>query len=520
MRSVCILLFLFSFQLSYCQEDNIKQLLEQAENTIYSNPQKAIRIAQYVSKNSENTAQLVQAAYLLTRSFYMQGNYNEALKIGLKFSKIEIENQSDTQLKLNVLLSKILKELVLDELAKKYMEKAIQESRKTRNENVQIWLKGKVLQFGIGSDSQETPKQSLERLYKAKKEFKKTVSDQNSFQIGNIDLEIANIHLREFQLDSVPYYMETAYAESEKEKPGNYLEMKTLIGYGDYLFLKKQYAAAIDSLKSAQRIGEKFTNIADQITISEAIANNYLALNNLKNFNSQNEKTQFLNNEETDVENEAVNSAFNIISANQMEKVAKAKSSFLQNALFLGGVFLLVLLLWSVFAFRYRVKIKQYQNFINYFEKKNKSEFNVTIEQNSIKQSVVPKEMEETLLEKLEIFESSTDFTKQDASLSRLALQFDTNTKYLSEVINSHKQKNFNSYINELRINYIVDKLKNDAVYLQYKISYLAEDSGFSSHSVFTTVFKSVTGIPPTTFINILKDKKETSGTNKIKNGS
>src|SRR5690606_37917187 len=106
-------------------------------------------------------------------------------------------------------------------------------------------------------------------------------------------------------------------------------------------------------------------------------------------------------------------------------------------------------------------------------------------------------------------FENSLDFTSKDISLSRLALQFETNTKYLSEVINTHKEKNFNAYINELRINYIIDKLNNDPQYLQYKISYLAEDSGFSSHSVFATVFKSVTGISPTTFITILQNNQE-----------
>ena len=93
------------------------------------------------------------------------------------------------------------------------------------------------------------------------------------------------------------------------------------------------------------------------------------------------------------------------------------------------------------------------------------------------------------MVQKLTQFENSKHFTKQDMSLAMLASQFDTNTKYLSEVINTHKNKNFNSYINELRINYIIDKLKNNNKYSQYKISYLAEESGFSSHSSFATVF-------------------------------
>lgn len=80
-------------------------------------------------------------------------------------------------------------------------------------------------------------------------------------------------------------------------------------------------------------------------------------------------------------------------------------------------------------------------------------------------------------------------------SLAVLAGQLDTNTKYLSEVINKHYNMNFNSYINKLRINFIVAKLKSDPSFINYKISYLAEACGFSSHSSFATVFKSITGI-------------------------
>jgi AraC-like DNA-binding protein len=95
-------------------------------------------------------------------------------------------------------------------------------------------------------------------------------------------------------------------------------------------------------------------------------------------------------------------------------------------------------------------------------------------------------------------------------SLALLASQLDTNTKYLSEVINKYKGKNFNVYINELRINYIVSKLKTNPMYLNYKVSYLADECGFSSHSSFSTVFKNCTGIKPNVFIQFLmKDRNE-----------
>ena len=43
--------------------------------------------------------------------------------------------------------------------------------------------------------------------------------------------------------------------------------------------------------------------------------------------------------------------------------------------------------------------------------------------------------------------------------------------------------------------------------FINYKISYLAENCGFSSHSSFATVFKSITGISPVKFIELLNQE-------------
>lgn len=114
-------------------------------------------------------------------------------------------------------------------------------------------------------------------------------------------------------------------------------------------------------------------------------------------------------------------------------------------------------------------------------------------------------EKSQVILNQLSKFEDKEKFKDPNLSLADLASQFKTNTSYLSEVINKNKNKNFNTYINELRINYIVKKLYNNPEYLNYKISYLAEDSGFASHSAFATVFKNTVGISPSVFIQNLK---------------
>ncbi len=117
----------------------------------------------------------------------------------------------------------------------------------------------------------------------------------------------------------------------------------------------------------------------------------------------------------------------------------------------------------------------------------------------------IPKETEDRILSQLLTLEQGKFYLENDINLSYLAATLKINSKYLSLIINRHKGKDFNNYINELRINYIIDKLQHNAAYTSYKIAYLAQESGFSTHSKFTTAFKNVTGISPSAFISNLK---------------
>ena len=118
---------------------------------------------------------------------------------------------------------------------------------------------------------------------------------------------------------------------------------------------------------------------------------------------------------------------------------------------------------------------------------------------------VIPKKIEDEILMKLELFEASKDYLDKNISYPVLIGKLDTNSKYLRKILKKHKKKDYNNYINELRINYIVDKLKTDPKYLSYKISYLADESGFSSHSKFSADFRRIVGQSPSDFIDTVK---------------
>lgn len=118
---------------------------------------------------------------------------------------------------------------------------------------------------------------------------------------------------------------------------------------------------------------------------------------------------------------------------------------------------------------------------------------------------MILEETEQRILERLDDFEKSNQFNQREISLYNLSHEINTNTKYLSTIIKKHKHKPFNNYINELRIQYIVQKLRYEPHYLSYKISHLAEEVGFSSHSAFSSVFYQIMGVKPSVFIKNLK---------------
>lgn len=128
---------------------------------------------------------------------------------------------------------------------------------------------------------------------------------------------------------------------------------------------------------------------------------------------------------------------------------------------------------------------------------------------NTIKTNLISDKVENEILVKLETFEKNRGFLNQNITITTLAKELDTNVKYLSSILNNVKQKSFNNYINELRIEYIIKCLKEDKKFRLYKVSHLATLSGFASQSSFTTFFKLVTGTTPSVFIKKMTENED-----------
>ncbi|MBO9676324.1 MAG: AraC family transcriptional regulator [Sphingobacteriaceae bacterium] len=113
----------------------------------------------------------------------------------------------------------------------------------------------------------------------------------------------------------------------------------------------------------------------------------------------------------------------------------------------------------------------------------------------------------EDILFKLADFEKNRGFTEKALNINKLAAKFDTNSTYLSRVINEYRGLKFTDYLQQLRIAYITDRLYNDRIFLSYKIETLADECGIASRTNFSNLFIQINGIRPSDFIkNRLKD--------------
>ncbi|WP_073410126.1 helix-turn-helix domain-containing protein [Flavobacterium johnsoniae] len=158
----------------------------------------------------------------------------------------------------------------------------------------------------------------------------------------------------------------------------------------------------------------------------------------------------------------------------------------------------------------------------NHFEikKRNKIKFDLLLqknENNSLqKQSPdkfeitdISQETVQHIIRHLERFERDKKFLQKEITLAMLTVRFNTNSKYLSKVIYHRSGKRFADYINDLKIDYLVELLRNSSVHRNYSISSLAEEAGFTSTPRFTNAFLSKTGISFSYFLK--KMRKENS---------
>lgn len=96
--------------------------------------------------------------------------------------------------------------------------------------------------------------------------------------------------------------------------------------------------------------------------------------------------------------------------------------------------------------------------------------------------------------------ENSEAYKKPDFTISKLAMELNSNVNYISKAIKRNKGTNFNTFVNEYRIE-LVKRLLQEGFLDKFSMDTLYSKAGFKYQSTFNEVFRKFTGKTPTEYI-------------------
>ena len=490
MRSILpLFLFLTVTPVCLAQPREKIHLLNEAAKEVFSNPAETRKIAEYEIFHTTDPRTKATAMYFSALAEYSSGNLDLSLQKAFDAKNLAEEHHFDSLVSRNrFLIADLLRFLQLPSQAER---------------------------FDPAQGSGTT-----ERGDKLHPDFSQSAQLQNITPPGFVEHRQADLRLENLRetlsADSALSLLNRYEVRNETLKSNKFWQAKILLYKAGFYFDLQNYSASKAALEKALEKAEDLNNPFLLKSIHQAFAKYYLAQNDQQHFNLYSQQAFKYENIATGIENALANTAFQLISAENEAAYAEILENY-QDWLKVGLAALLILGLLKIwFLYRYRQEMGTYTTFLGFLQNISRQQKSKIVEPER-EEKYEPRDLqllhesEQAILQDLERFEESQKFLRKDMSLAKLAALLHTNTRYLSEVINHRKGQNFNAYINTLRINYITDKIKTDPSYMKYKVSYLAEESGFSSHSAFTTVFKSIVGLSPSAFVAYLRDQELTA---------
>jgi AraC-like DNA-binding protein/Tfp pilus assembly protein PilF len=295
---------------------------------------------------------------------------------------------------------------------------------------------------------------------------------------------------------------------SEKIGNGNTI-MPTKFNLATYFYKKGNFNETItlleDVLKITKRDSLQYPEIPD---VYKLLAKSYTKTNNLIKAN-ENFEAHILSLKLSEKDKNSVTKAI----YNKEIKNLNKQKTIQNNKLLIIIVFIsLIVFGLLIIIFRsYKIKKKNEVKFQKLLQKvtssQNKKEHVIDtkdVELEATNTSEISEEIKHQILQGLQLLETQEYFLRSSCNSYNVAKKIKTNTSYLSKVINSHYQKNFNTYINDLRINYAIIRLKNDSKFRSFSIQSIAEELGYKSADSFSKYFKLDTGLNPSFYIKQL----------------
>ncbi|MFK7747038.1 MAG: helix-turn-helix domain-containing protein [Kordia sp.] len=316
------------------------------------------------------------------------------------------------------------------------------------------------------------------------------------------------------------YTFEKKY-EKALEKLNNALEISTvnselhlitpflLLDKGKCLFGQKKYAEALKVFAETDSIIQaKQLNFLDLDETYRFFAKTHVQLGNHEKATAIYDQYIERKNLNADKRFELYQTIFKGYDLKNVEHRAEeaTKASNLFKSYFSKAILVITVLVIATIIFflydRNRQK-KKFAKFHALIAELKAKEVNVTEIQP--KGYVLSDEKATKILHNLETLEAKLFFLDKKYNLSTLAKKCNTNSSYLSKVINQYKEKTFSEYMIDMRITYVLNALKNDKKLRSYTIQSIAEEIGFKKSESFAKAFKKRTGFNPSYYIKSLE---------------
>lgn len=466
-----------------------------AVNVSSSNPIKAMHLADSLYTYSANGKQKLKSVMLKADILEKQEKRGEAIKQAIKALQIaKDEDDYVFQARIYGFLSTQYRTVGFLDKGKESIRNGVAISSKISDKDEVTKYKAmadqELAEYALDEKDFE---RAIEHIRLAMLSYEQEGNESfRHFLIGNSEEMLGRAYLGLNNPSRALQHFSKANIDINKAEAGNTLWAALIYqGYSAALLKTKKLDSAKIYLNKALSIAENGNHSSLKQRVYETTSDYYKQLNILDSFSKYDSKYNAITKENNAKRKAMVNDAYQSLQE-------YPNSEFSKDTLYKILALVIICFIGLVLYFKRKNLFGTTEDAIDDIENKT-NDLNLSTK------------TENEILDKLGEFEASNDFLDKNISMSVLIGRLHTNTKYLRYILKKYKDKDYNNYINELRINYIVEKLNTDPEYLNYKISYLADESGFSSHSKFSASFRQQVGLSPSEYIERIKDEKTIS---------
>ncbi|HZW77925.1 MAG TPA: helix-turn-helix domain-containing protein [Flavobacteriaceae bacterium] len=483
---------------------------------VYTDPTEAIKNAEYLRAIAPDPLFEIRALLLKAEIFRMAGLYPEAIQTLFRADSLTSPDNYRQQFLINGLLATNYRESKHPIASRLHLEKAQKIISNIESDDERNKLMSNILQeMAYVKNDEKAYEDAITLIYEALSVIKTLDPAKHDIQFSTaLNHQIIGdnfVKLEKADSSYIHYNKALEYLDGS-QSPESSLKGYILNGLARTAVLLKNYDEAEKYFREVEQIGKRSENntlLKDFYFYQTAY---YKEIGDKEKYISSNEEYLALIEREESLQKN-ISQGLNTYFKMQQQSSATGKTSSLWYV-FIGGTLVISIIL---LVRREKSKIEKEKEPKEEEEEKkaeNLSEQNGTAVDKSNNEPVkeyMSEEAMDAIAGRLRELEKDQFYLDRNLSLASVAAEVGVNHRYLSHTIHNKFGKDFTTYINDLRIDYIIDFLKSDARHLNYKISYLAEISGFSSHNRFSIIFKKSKGMSPSELIQQLQEEQQES---------